>query len=75
MINDSSFSPALRIRDVYAGSRISDPGLNIRTKRGGGKFFLSYSFFVAKALKIIVLCTQKIVTKLSKNGFGIRDPE
>jgi hypothetical protein len=62
----------LRIRDVYPGSRISDP--KIATKERGENL-LSYLFFVAAdftKLKIIKILTQKFVTKLSK--IWVRDP-
>jgi hypothetical protein len=69
----------LRIRDVYPGSRISDPGSRIpdpktAAKERGEKKFVVATFFIAiyftKNLghyqRIIDLFTQKIVTKLSK---------
>jgi hypothetical protein len=47
------FLAVLRIRDVYPGSRISDPGSNNSTKIGGGTFFLFSIFFSHKYHKIV----------------------
>jgi hypothetical protein len=47
----------LRIRDVYPGSRISDPGSKNSNKREGGKKLVVKPFFVATnftKLKIIL---------------------
>jgi hypothetical protein len=43
----------LRIRDVYPGSPISDPGSNNSTKRGGGKSFCPTIFCSHKYHKIV----------------------
>jgi hypothetical protein len=74
--------------DFYP-SRISNPGSNTATKkRKGGKiccptlcvcslkFYIIENYFNFELAKkrIVILFIQNIVTKLSKYGFGIRDP-
>jgi hypothetical protein len=72
------------------GSRISDPGSSNSNKREGGIFVVLPFFVVTNITKLIIILEilenylpritvlffyQKIVTKIFKIWFGIRDPE
>jgi hypothetical protein len=63
--------------DFYP-SRISDPGSNNSTERGGGKFLFVLPFFSQKyheSVNNFILEQVKKTKNYQKYGFGIRDPE